>query len=472
MNASRVIIAGTHSGVGKTTFTLGIILALKKRGLSVQSYKTGPDYIDPGYHSYATGRSSRNLDSMLLSRNRILEFFERCSRKVDISIIEGVMGLFDGVDAYNEKGSTSHLAKILKAPVILILDARAMSRSAAAVAYGFSKFERGLKISGFLLNKMGSKKHFKMVKESMEKKTGIPVMGYLPRDEDLRLPERHLGLVPAWEKKVINSYQDRLSKYIQEYIDIEAILKIAQKAPPFPSFKKSVFTRKSLSPKVTIALALDEAFHFYYEDNLDILKHYGAKIVTFSPLKDRKLPPETDGIYIGGGFPELFAEKLSSNFSLKEEIYKKAMRGMPIYAECGGLMYLIEKLSNLKEKEFSMVGILPGEVKMGKKLRALGYCKIKLLRDTILGKKGECLRGHIFHWSYLTLPREKIKFAYKIEKSGKSFYDGLLRNNILASYVHIHFGSKVSVVKNLIGNCIRSRNLSKVGREVTPHYNG
>ena len=456
MNASRVIIAGTHSGVGKTTFTLGIILAFKERGLSVQSYKTGPDYIDPGYHSYATGRSSRNLDSMLLSRYKILEFFERCSRKVDISVIEGVMGFFDGVDAYNEKGSTSHLAKILKAPVILIIDARAMSRSAAAVAYGFSKFERGLKISAFLLNKIGSEKHFKMVKESIEKKTKTPVLGYLPQDENLKLPERHLGLVPAWEKKVIDPYQDRLSKYIEKYVDIEEILKIAQKAPPLPSFKRSVFIRETPFPKVIIALALDEAFHFYYEDNLDILKHYGAKIVTFSPLKDKELPPEANGIYIGGGFPELFAKKLSDNYLLKEDIRKKAKRGMPIYAECGGLMYLVEKISNFKEEKFAMVGILPGQVNMGKKLSALGYCNIKLLQNTILGKKGESIKGHIFHWSYLTLPSsEKVAFVYEVEKSGRKFYDGISKNNVLASYVHIHFGSKVSCARNFVNRCFK-----------------
>lgn len=455
MNIPRIIIAGTHSGVGKTTFTLGIILALKKRGLSIQPYKTGPDYIDPGYHSYATGKNCRNLDSMLLSRNVVLEFFERNSRKIDISIIEGVMGLFDGAGNSNERGSTWHLAKILKAPVILILDARAMSRSAAAVAYGFSKFERSLKISGFLLNKMGSEKHFRMVKESIEKKTRISVLGYLPRDENLRLPERHLGLVPAWEKKAINSYQDKLSRHIQEYIDVEAILKIAQKAGPIPSFKVSVFTGKSLPAKVTIALALDEGFHFYYEDNLDILKHYGAKLVTFSPLRDKKLPPETDGIYIGGGFPELFAKELSSNHLLKEDIYKKAMEGMPVYAECGGLMYLVEKISDFKGEKFPMVGILPGEVKMEKKLRALGYCKIKLLKNTILGRKGEGVKGHIFHWSYLTLSPEKVTFAYEVEKSGQKFYDGLSMNNVLASYVHIHFGSKVSWARNFVNRCAK-----------------
>jgi cobyrinic acid a,c-diamide synthase len=251
---------------------------------------------------------------------------------------------------------------------------------------------------------------------------------------------------------------------MEKFVDIEKILKIAQKAGPIPSFKRSIFVGKPLPAKVTIALALDEAFHFYYQNNLDILKHYGAKLVTFSPLSDKKLPPETNGIYIGGGFPELFAKELSGNYPLKKDIHRKAVEGMPVYAECGGLMYLVEKISDFKGEKFPMVGILPGKIKMEKKLRALGYCKIKLLKSTILGRKGESVKGHIFHWSYLTLSPEKVTLAYEVEKSGQKFYDGLSKNNVLASYVHIHFGSKVSWARNFVNRCAKYSSFRKEQR--------
>lgn len=459
----RLIIAGTHSGVGKTTITLGIILALKEQGLKVQSFKAGPDYIDPGFHTRATGRSCRNLDSMLLSRDKLLELFERNSKASDISIIEGVMGFFDGAGPNDQRGSTSHLAKILKAPVILVIDAKAAARSAAAVALGFVRFERNLCPAGFILNNIGSENHYKTVKQAIENRTHIPVLGYLPRNENLKLPERHLGLVPAWEKQSFSDFEQQILKTIKQYVDIDSILKIAENSKPLPPFKLSIFNTGRSTASTRIALALDHAFHFYYEDNLDILKNYGAEIIPFSPLKDKKLPPDTAGIYLGGGFPELFARELSDNLFMKKEILEKASRGMPVFAECGGLMYLVKRLVTSNGEKIEMAGVFPGEIRMGSKLKALGYCNVTLLENTILGRMGTTIKGHVFHWSYYTgtidtHKPEGFSYGFQLEKSGSLSYDGLMINNVLASYVHIHFGSKVSSAKNFINSTLRYLN--------------
>ncbi len=449
--------------MGKTTVTPGIILALKEKGLNVQSFKAGPDYIDAGFHTRGTGRSCRNLDSMLLSRDKLLELFERNSKALGISIIEGVMGFFDGAGPNDERGSTLHLAKILKAPIILIIDAKASSRSAAAVALGFVRFERNLCPAGFIVNNIGSENHYKTVKEAIENRTYIPVLGYLPRNENLKLPERHLGLVPAWEKQSFSDFEQQILKTIRQYVDIDSILKLAGNLGPLPPFKPSIFNRGKSSACTRIALVLDHAFHFYYEDNLDILKNYGAEILPFSPLKDKKLPPDTAGIYLGGGFPELFARELSDNLCIRKEILEKASQGMPVFAECGGLMYLVKRLVTSNGEEIKMAGVFPGEIRMGSKQKALGYCKVTLLENTILGRRGTTLKGHVFNWSYYTgtiytLKPDGFSYAFQLEKSGSLSYDGLMINNVLASYIHIHFGSKVSCVMNFINSTLRHLN--------------
>ena len=460
MNAyPRIILAGTQSGVGKTTMTIGLVLALKKRGESIQSYKAGPDYIDSGFHTKVSGKPCRNLDSFLLSRDVLLELFERQAKKVSFSLVEGVMGLFDSAEESSEKGSTAHIAKILNCPVILIIDVGKMAGSAGAVALGYKRFDGKLNIAGIILNKTGSQFHYRIARERIEKKTSIPVLGHLPKSESFVLQERHLGLVPVKEVETRTSFR-KLVNLIEKYVDVKRILNLAKNAPSLPHFKKSVFVKglskkKVGKPTTTVAVAYDKAFHFYYEDNLDILKHYGAKLVQFSPLKAKSIPPSANGIYIGGGFPEVFASELAGNKVLMKDIKVKSEDGMPIYAECGGLMYLMSRLVDFKDKEFPMAGIFPGVVKMDKRLHMLGYHKIESVRNNILCKKGVKMKGHVFRWSYLEKMPRDTSFAFELEKREKEHPDGFLKGNTLASYTHIHFGTSPSLAEHFVNSCLR-----------------
>ncbi|MDP3791981.1 MAG: cobyrinate a,c-diamide synthase [Candidatus Omnitrophota bacterium] len=453
MNLPRIIIAGTHSGVGKTTLTLGIISALKKRGVNVQAFKAGPDYIDPTYHSEASGKMCGNLDSWLLSKNTIIELFKRRAEDADLSVIEGVMGLYDGLKD-TELGSTAHLAKILNCPVILVLDARSLSRSAAATALGYKKFDKNVNIAGIILNNIASINHYNYIKAAIEKKAGISVLGYLPRDANLKLSERHLGLVPLEEKKLQHGFCQKLSKLVEANINLTRLLKIGQQAKSISCAKEVIFKKEPLKSRVRIAIAKDAAFNFYYQDNLDILSHLGADIVAFSPLKDRELPKGVDGLYIGGGFPEIFASGLSKNKSLRWSIYHKAESGLPIYAECGGLMYLVESIMDFKKRIFSMVGVFKCSVSMGDRLHRMGYVNVRVIKDNILGKQGDRSRAHMFHWSRLTDVPKDLPFAYKIIKDKNNvFYDGLIGRNVLASYAHLHFAANREFAKNFIDRC-------------------
>ncbi|MEK7375580.1 MAG: cobyrinate a,c-diamide synthase, partial [Candidatus Margulisiibacteriota bacterium] len=437
----------------KTTLTLGIIAALRKRGVSVQSFKAGPDYIDPAYHALASGRACANLDSWLLPKDAVLELFKRRAEGADISVIEGVMGLYDGLKD-TELGSTAHLAKILNSPVILILDARSLSRSAAAAALGYKEFDRNVNIAGVVLNNIASTNHYKYIKTAIEREAGIPVLGYLPKDPDLKLSHRHLGLIPVEEKKLQAGFRKKLSTLVEANINLTRLLEISRRAGSLPCSKETIFKKESPKDRVAIAVAKDEAFNFYYQDNLDILRNLGAEIVTFSPLKDKELPKEVDGLYIGGGFPEVFASGLSKNKSLKRLIYQNAKKGLPIYAECGGLMYLVNSLTDFKKKEFPMVGIFKCTVTMGDRLHRMGYVNVEVIKDNILGKKGDKNRAHLFHWSRLVNVPKKSAFAYKIIKDkGRIFYDGLAKWNVLASYAHLHFAANKKFAGNFINSC-------------------
>lgn len=458
MNYPRVILAGVNSGVGKTTLTLGIILALNKLGLRVQPFKAGPDYIDPTYHTFICGRPSRNLDTWMLSRDAVLELFQRQAKSADLAIIEGVMGLYDGLKN-TEKGSSAHLAKILKSPVILVVDASSLSRSAGAVVLGYKEFDKGVDLRGVILNNIGSPAHYRSVKDAVQKNTGLPVLGFLPRDKSLTLPQRHLGLIPADEQAPVNAFARKLLKRIQKNIDVNKIIAISRRAQPFPVLKPALFDRGPRSNRVTIAIAKDSSFNFYYQDNLDILEYHGANIVGFSPLQDKILPESIDGLYIGGGFPELFALRLSRNTELRKNIYARAKEGLPIYAECGGLMYLSRNLVDFKERNFPMVGIFDIEIKMGNKLAALGYVDIEVLKSNILSKAGAKARAHMFHWSHLIRRAKKDNFVYKVKKyRGDSALDGFTKWNVLASYCHLHFGSNVKLAKSFIGSCLGYKN--------------
>jgi len=455
----RIVLAGTHSGVGKTSITAGLILALRGRGMTVQPFKAGPDYIDPGFHSHASGRTCRNLDTMLLAPGRIREIFQRAAADADISVVEGVMGLYDGAHGERQRGSTAHLAKLLGAPVVLIIDASSMAQSAGAVALGYARYDRGAGIAGFILNRIASERHYEMARESIERVVRKPVFGYLSREERMTLPERHLGLVPAWEDDRLQQIGEMLRETVERRLDIEALIDCARTAGPFSSFRRTLFSAAAPSAEsaeqVTIAYAADEAFRFYYQDNLDIIEQLGGRLVPFSPLRDHGLPEDAAGVYIGGGFPELFAERLAGNTAMLEDLRGAVERGIPLLAECGGLMYLVREIVDFEGNAFPMAAVLPGRVRMQNKLRALGYCTVEALRSTPICRKSARIKGHVFHWSDLEDVPEDYPFAFRISKGDRTAYDGLCTRNALASYVHIHFGTRPSWAKRFVERCRR-----------------
>ncbi len=452
-NLPRLVIAGTESGVGKTTIATGIMAALKNRGLIVQPFKVGPDYIDPTYHTLATGTPSRNLDSWMLSHQAISELFARAAHKADISIIEGVMGLFDGHNGTDESGSTAEVAKLLNAPVILIIDAGKMARSAAAMALGYVKYDPGLNVAGFIVNNIGSDLHYSWVKEAIEQATYLPIVGYLPKDADFEMPERHLGLIPTVENAE-TKFIEPLRQQIDQTFDIDRLIKIARSARPVAgtsNLEPLLFPAEDLRAVVNIAYAWDEAFSFYYQDNLDLLKAYGARLLPFSPMHDGSIPKDAQGLYIGGGFPEIYAERLSHNQAIMDSIRKAASEGMPIYGECGGLMYLSEGITDFDGNRYPMTGLVPAWSRMTRKLARMGYVEFEPIEDTILSPKGTRLKGHEFHWSEMEsdLYPPAHRIIHPQERS-----EGYVKGNLLASYLHLHFGTDPRLAKNFIASCL------------------
>ena len=452
MNFPRIVFSAIQSGSGKTTVTLGVMLALRKMGLRVQPFKAGPDYLDPMHHSAVCARVSRNLDSWLVQRGAILELFTRNAKGADISVIEGVMGLYDGFRD-TEYGSTAHLAKILGAPVILVLNAASFSRSASAIVLGCKEFDKKVNLAGVILNNIGSPNHYHFAKSAIEKKTKIPVLGFLPKETGIKLPERHLGLVSAEEKKPDSGLYAKLRALVEKNIDLGRLIKISRQAPGVTS-ALSLSSQRGCG-KVTIAVAKDKAFNFYYQDNLDILERLGARLVEFSPLKDKSLPPDIDGMYIGGGYPEIFSARLSANLRIREAVGRYAEEGLPIYAECGGLMYLVKNIVDFQGRVFPMSGVFDCSAAMANKRQALGYIEIEVRKDNILSRKGDKIRAHTFHWSYLKNLSKSIRFAYKVTKGKERVYeDGLIKENVLASYAHLHFASRINFAKNFIKSCL------------------
>jgi cobyrinic acid a,c-diamide synthase len=460
MKYPRLTLGATHSGTGKTTLTMALILAVRRRGLTVQSYKVGPDYIDPGFHTLAAERPCRNLDTRMLGPDAVLELFQRSAEKADIALIEGVMGLYDGAGALDERGSTAHLAKTLQSPVILCIDASAMARSAAAVALGFTRFDPATPVGGFLFNNVGSRRHYETVKAAVEDATGIPVYGYVRRTPEALLPERHLGLVPAWENGSLPQSIVDLSEAVEETVEVDSLIEAARAAPPLPGPGRSILPPRSKRPSkpVRIAVAYDSAFHFYYRDNLDILEMLGAELVNFSPLADDRLPDYIAGVYLGGGYPELHAAVLESNTSMRRCLREACEDGLPVYAECGGLMYLMDGLITFEGKRCEMAGVFPGTVKMEKKLHALGYYSATALKDSVAAKKGWKIPGHVFHWSSLIDIDPETEYAFRLNAPGKeAVFDGFARANTLASYFHIHFASDVRWASRFVDMCRSGR---------------
>ena len=440
----RIVIAATHSGAGKSTITMGLLMALKKRGLNPQSFKTGPDYLDPMHHTMVIGKECRNLDTWMFG-NEAERLFVNGSEGSGISVVEGVMGLYDGIDGISEEGSTAHLSKILKAPVILVVDAKATARSAGAVALGFKEYDKDVDLAGVIFNRVGSQNHLKILNSSLK---GMPSLGGVLRNDCMVLESRHLGLVPAEEDYDRGRYE-KIREHVESCIDIDKLIKIAGSAPPISrEYKKS----PSCKSKVRIGLARDRAFNFYYIHNIESLAEAGAEIVPFSPLDDEL--PDVDGLYFGGGYPELFSNRLEKNTKMRTAVKKASDDGVPIYAECGGLMYLSKQMDDLDGERHEMCGVFGSESKMSDNNRALGYVEMTSNTDSILCEKGWTVRGHEFHYS-TTAPAGSDRYAFDLSKGrgiedGK---DGMMVNNTIAGYTHIHFASNPKLPTKFVESC-------------------
>lgn len=544
----RLVIAGTGSGVGKTTLTIGLMAALQRLGHVVQGFKCGPDYIDPTYHTAVTGRVSRNLDSYMLSHATVRDIYARASLGADISVIEGVMGFYDGKNPLTNEGSTAEISLLLAAPVLLVVNCQSMARSAAAIVKGFQCLEPRVNIVGVIANKVGSDGHYKLVRQAIEQECGIPVVGYLKREDTLTMPERHLGLVPSVERGELQPFFDRLAELIAATVDVERIWELAA-APPMPSLTASVapaagmtdasteegesrladsiatamvasdttaapigasdktatakrasageagvhslsvnaapsvssasdtpnaalheqsstpasiFDPRPVPPeeRVKIAVAKDAAFNFYYQENFELLEAYGADCMFFSPLAGETLPDGVHGLYIGGGFPEEFAESLAADSAVKQSIREAIERGMPTLAECGGFMYLTEAIENTEGQSFPMLGLIPGVVRMQKKLAALGYRDITGTEGNFLLGPANKAKGHEFHYSTFH-PHEgaAITPAYETKGMRGTKPEGFLSpgGSLVAGYTHLHFASEPAIAERWIRLCSERR---------------
>ncbi len=446
MKIKRIVLAGATSGVGKTSITCSIIYALQKKGFSVQPFKVGPDYIDPSYLTTISKNKTYNLDVWLMGQKQVLDSFVSHSNS-DISIIEGVMGYYDGFEGNSNYASTHHVASITKSPVILILDASKTARSIGATALGFQKFHRNSRIVGIILNKIGSKKHEILCRDALEK-TKLPIVGIIPKNPNLNLESRHLGLISTYDNKILKNKLEKTSKIISESLDVNGIIKILKNSISLSKNKPSA----SKNTKVKIAIALDNSFNFYYDDNLNALRRQGASLTFFSPIKDKRIP-KCDGLYIGGGFPEILGHNLSKNQIMKKSIKKLSEDNFPIYAECGGLMYLTKSITN-NEKKYKMVGLFDAETVMTKKMR-LNYTKGKLSNRNILSDTLHGFRGHEFHYSQLESVASDSKFAFNLDigEGIINHQDGIIQNNTLASYGHLYFDSS-NYAEIFVKNCL------------------
>jgi len=432
LNIPRLVIAGATSGVGKTSITAAIIFGIKRHGYSVQPFKVGPDYIDPSYLSSISKNDAKNLDVWLMGENELVQSFVKNSTS-DVSVIEGVMGYYDGFGGKTNFASTHHVASLLKAPTILVLDASKAARSIAATALGFAKFHRSSRIVGIILNKIGSKKHENMCKQALAN-LKIPILGSIVKNSE-SMESRHLGLIPVKEQKSLQNKIRKVSREISDDLDIDKIVQICKNVPQLPKARPKKFKK----PTSTVAIALDSSFNFYYHDNLEALRREGAKLKFFSPVSDKKIPA-CDLIYIGGGFPEVLGQSLERNTTMRRLIKKRAEEGTTIYAECGGLMYLTKSIS-FGNKKYKMVGLFDAETHMTKKM-TLNYTEGRIRSNCIVSAPAK-FRAHEFHYSKIrNLPRDaKLVYDLKIGEGISGKKDALSEYNTLASYCHLYFDS-------------------------------
>lgn len=447
-----LVIAGVASGVGKTTVTLGVLEALRRRGLVVQAFKVGPDFIDPGFHALATGRASYTLDGWMCGREHALATVGRYAADADLAVVEGMMGCFDGADGLSEDGSTAQVAKWLGAPVLLVVDTGALARSAAALVLGYERFDPGLDLGGVIFNRAGGAAHRRWLTDAVARSSAARVLGAIPGSTEVALPERHLGLVTAGEGGYSTALRERLAATIEAHVDLTGLISLARSgvertAPP-PGRRDGA--------SVTIAVARDEAFHFYYAENLDRLEAAGARLCSWSPLRDRSLPA-VDGLYIGGGYPELHGEALAANWEARRQVREFALSGRPVYAECGGLMYLAESLTDGHGAEWPMAGVLPARVRMSRGPLTIGYREVELTAPGPLGPAGTRARGHEFHCSTIDPPAASVGRSYAVRagREGTVHEEGFIMGGALMSYVHLHFGGCPPLASGFVESCRR-----------------
>jgi cobyrinic acid a,c-diamide synthase len=452
---AQVILAGTHSGVGKTTLVVGLIAALRRRGLVVQPFKVGPDYIDPTHHSRAADRPCHNLDTWLVPADRIGALFQQSAHGADVALIEGVMGLYDGVGYDSETASTAEVAKLLGAPVILVVDASRMARIAAALVLGYQRFDPEVRLAGVIVNRVGSPRHGAGVAAAITDTTGLPVLGCLLRDEQLKLPERHLGLVPTAEAGNWRVFAAAAGGAVERALDLDLLLRLTAKIPSAATPSSHRHEEHNSATRPVLAVAQDEAFHFTYEANLAALRRAGADLAFFSPLHDRALPAASAGVLLSGGFPEIYARALAENGAMLAALRQAHARGLPIYAECGGLMILTEAIVDFEQRRHPLVGLLPGQCVMTRKL-ALGYRLAEAAGPSWLFERGEQVHGHEFHYSAWEGRPATLPPAYLVRPAssqGAFEPEGACLGNLWASYVHLHFWGKPDLAARLVAAC-------------------
>ncbi len=451
---SAFIVAGAASSSGKTVITLGLMEALRRSGLVVQPFKAGPDFIDPGHHSALLNRHSSTLDGWMMGPKGVPDTFYGNIAGSDIGVIEGVMGLFDGKDGLSEEGSTAELSKFLGLPVALVLDASKTARSIGAAILGFESFDPEVNIRWVIFNRVGSPAHCKALKDAVRRDSNIRVLGCIPKDEMLSIPSRHLGLLTSGDisGKAWRRFIGRAARTVEENIDLDGFVRELRKCGKV-RFEGSKKKEKPPRPVARIAVARDRAFCFYYRENLEALESFGAMLVFFSPLEDKKLPDGIDGIYIGGGYPELYGQALQANVSMRKEIKAVAERGLPVLAECGGLMYLGRAVADKSGNRYSLCGVFPWTSRMLTKRKALGYREVTVKPCPMLPKGGG-VRGHEYHYSEISRPPSAVKsvFSFK-DRDGKKVREGYLYKNTLASYVHVHFASNPAFAEGFVRMC-------------------
>jgi cobyrinic acid a,c-diamide synthase len=451
----RLLIAGTAGGVGKTTIAAGLIAAFKESGLTVQSFKVGPDYIDAAYLAHVSGRPCRNLDTWLLGEGALRQLLAQGCLGADLAIVEGALGLFDGGGVGSE-GSTAEVAGVIRAPLVLVIDAGGMVESAAAVALGFKTYLPTPRLAGVLLNNVSSEEHRRRLEDAIWNGARLPVLGSLPALPEVNIPVERQGLLPVGQNPDWDRILARLTQAIHRGVDLELLRRIAEKAELLPLVPKKVFQgRQAEANPVRIAAAYDDAFNFYYPENLELLEEHGAEIVPFSPLEDSHLPQDCSGIYLAGGFSSGLAGALSRNRSMLESFRSARETGIPMYAECGGLMYLGRSLRTPDGSNHRMAGVLPLDVEMDGNLRRFGYRQLITLEDSILSPAGQFYRGHEFHWSKILSHNGGFKPAYRMLNAAGDVigYEGLVGPGLLASYVHLHFGQNPLLADKFVAHC-------------------